>query len=209
MLVHTQQTIFSILLLLALPGIASAQPPSTLLKIGDAAPEWKELIGTDDKPHALADFKAKEVLVIVFTCNSCPYAVEYEDRFIAFAKEHGGEGTKVAFVAMNANQVAEDLPPKMQEKAVAKKFNFLYLFDATQEVARAHGALYTPECFVFDKDRKLVYRGAFDDNPNAKEVKNHHVANAVAAALAGQQPAVTETPAIGCTVRYARKKRTK
>jgi peroxiredoxin len=196
-------------LMVVIWSISAAQPPSTLLKIGDAAPEWKELQGTDDKPYALVDFKDRAVLVIVFTCNSCPYAVEYEDRFIAFANEHCAEGKKVALVSMNANQVAEDLPPKMKDKAAAKKFNFPYLFDATQEVARAHGALYTPECFVFNQDRQLIYRGAFDDNPNAKDVKTQHVVNAVTAALAGKLPDVSETPAIGCAVRYARKKRVK
>jgi peroxiredoxin len=186
-----------------------AQPPSTILKIGEVAPDWQDLIGTDDKPHGLADFKDKDVLVVVFTCNSCPYAVEYEDRFLAFAKEHCGEGKKVAFVAINANQVAEDLLPQMKAKAESKKFTFPYLFDATQEVARAHGALYTPECFMFNRERQLIYRGAFDDNPTAKEVKTQHVVNAVTAALAGNKPEVEETAAIGCAVRYARKKRVK
>lgn len=190
-------------------SVCAAQPPSELLKIGDAAPEWKDLLGTDAKAYSLADFKEQAVLVVVFTCNSCPYAVEYEDRLIAFATEHCGEGKKVALVAMNANQVAEDLPAKMKEKATTKKFNFPYLFDATQEVARAHGALYTPECFVFNQHRKLIYRGAFDDNPTAKQVMTQHVVNAVTAALDGKKPEVTETPAIGCAVRYARKKRTK
>src|SRR4051812_16507235 len=77
------------------------------LKLGSTAPDWKDLKGTDDNAYALADFKEKEVLVIVFTCNSCPYAKDYEERIMALAKEHCGEGKNTALVAINANKVKE------------------------------------------------------------------------------------------------------
>lgn len=177
------------------------------LTLGDREPDWANLKGTDDKLHSLADFKDKEVLVIAFTCNSCPYAQEYEDRLIKFCEAHCGQDKKVAFVAINANKVKEDQLDAMKKRAADKKLNYRYLWDETQEVARAHDAKWTPEFYVFDKDRKLVYRGAFDDSPDAAKAKISYVANAVTAILAGEEPKTKQTDAIGCAVRYERKRR--
>jgi peroxiredoxin len=204
-----------ILRLLALAISLSLLNPASLvaqtvnLKPGDSAPDFKDLPGLDEKKYALADFKDKDVLVIAFTCNSCPYASDYELRLVALAKEYCGAGKQVALVAVNVNKVAEDLPPKMKERAEKQGFNFPYLFDETQEIARNYGALYTPEFFVFDKTRKLVYHGAFDDNSQADKVKKQYVRDALIATLAGEKPLTAETPPVGCAVRYERKKRTK
>ena len=179
------------------------------LKLGGQAPDWKNLPGTDDKSYSLADFKERDVLVIAFTCNSCPYAQDYEDRVQALVKKYCGEGEKVALVAINANKVPEDLPEKMKERAEAKGFTFPYVWDETQSIARAYGAKWTPEFYVFNRDRKLIYRGAFDDKTDPKQAKINYVALAIEAALAGKTPAVTETPAVGCAVRYERPKRGK
>src|SRR4051812_1780920 len=100
---------FCFLLLLTTVSLAYADD----LKFGATAPNWKELKGTDDKAYSLADFKDNDVLVIVFTCNSCPYAQDYEDRIIALVKSHCSEGKKAALVAINANKVKEDLPEEM------------------------------------------------------------------------------------------------
>jgi peroxiredoxin len=190
-----------------LANAATAQ--SVNLKIGDPAPEFNALPNIDEKKYSLADFAAKEVLVLAFTCNSCPYAADYELRLIALAKEFCGEGKSVALVAVNVNKVAEDLPPKMRERAEKQGFNFPYLFDETQQIARSYGALYTPEFFVFDKARKLVYHGAFDDNSQADKVKQQYVRDAILATLAGEKVLTAETPPVGCAVRYERKRRTK
>src|SRR6478752_7444874 len=115
------------------------------LSIGDSAPTWSDLVGTDGQKHALAEFSGKEVLVVCFTCNTCPYAVDYEDRLISLAKRFAADGNKCALVAINANKVKDDLLPAMQERAKANGFNFLYLHDETQQVARSYGATYTPE----------------------------------------------------------------
>ena len=88
-----------------------------VLNIGDTAPECKDLPGVDGKKLSLSDLKQKDVVVLAFLCNSCPYAVDYENRLIAFAKKHSGKDSKVALVAVNVNKVEEDLPPKMKEKA--------------------------------------------------------------------------------------------
>ncbi|MDA0590587.1 MAG: thioredoxin family protein [Planctomycetota bacterium] len=178
-----------------------------VLDIGDKAPAWKKLPGVDGKEHSLEDLKKNEVVVVFFTCNSCPYAVDYEDRVLAFAKKHSGKDSKVGLVAINVNLVEEDLPPAMKKKVEEKGFKFPYLFDESQQIAKDFGAGFTPEFFVLNKDRKVVYMGAFDDSPNADKVKTQHVENAVAAALAGKSPAVIETVPIGCRIRIERRRR--
>ena len=178
-----------------------------VLSVGDAAPVWKELPGTDGKKHSLADLKDKQIVVVVFTCNSCPYAVDYEDRLIAFAKRHSAANKPVALVAINVNKIAEDSLPKMQERALQKGFNFPYLYDDTQKIARDFGAAFTPEFFVLGKDRKIVYMGAMDDKTDPAQVKVNYVEEAVGTALAGGKPAVSETPARGCTIRFSRERR--
>jgi peroxiredoxin len=177
------------------------------LNIGRPAPNWINLEATDGQKHSLSDFKDKQVIVVCFTCNTCPYAVDYEDRLIALAKQFAADGNKCALVAINANKVKEDLLPAMQERAKSKGFNFLYLHDETQQVARSYGATFTPEFVVLDNDRKVVYLGAMDDSPDGKKIGKRYVEDAVSAALAGRRPEITETPAVGCAVRYVRERK--
>jgi peroxiredoxin len=177
------------------------------LSIGDRAPDWSGLVGTDGHQHALADFADKDVVVICFTCNTCPYAVDYEDRLIALAKKFAAERNRCALVAINANKVKDDLLPAMQERAKAKGFNFSYLHDETQQVARSYGALRTPEFVVLNKDRKVVYLGAMDDSPDGKKITKPYVEDAASAALAGRAAPVAEAPAVGCNVRYVRERK--
>ena len=197
-----------IVIALLLPSAALAGKYNPTLSIGDAAPDWQGLPDTFGEPHSLAGLKDREVVVIAFTCNSCPYATDVEDRLIALAKRFNAEG-KCALIAINANKVAEDLPPQMKERAEAKGYNFPYLFDETQQVAKAHGASYTPEFVVLDKQRKVVYLGAFDDSADGKNVQHKYVEDAVAAALAGKTPVIAEMPAKGCAVRYVKERRKK
>jgi len=172
------------------------------LSPGDAAPAWKDLAGTDGKKYSLADFKDKPVLVVVFTCNSCPVAEDYEDRIIEFAKRHEKEA---AVVAINVSRADEDSLDKMRERAKAKSFPFPYLTDPTQEVGRDYGAGGTPEFFILSPDRKIVYMGAMDDNPDKAEVKTDYLEPAFQAAVKGTKPEVAETYAHGCRIRYSRK----
>jgi peroxiredoxin len=197
----------SLVLALTMAFLASAQAGryNKVLSVGDPAPAWTDLPGVDGKKHALADLKDKDVVVVVFTCNSCPVAEDYEDRIIAFTKKHCGTD-RVALVAINVNVIADDLLPKMQERAKEKGFNFPYLYDATQKIAKDYGAVYTPEFFVLDKERKIAYMGAMDDRNTEKEVKVNFVEPAVAAALKGEKAKVTETLGRGCLIRYVRKR---
>ena len=197
----------SLLAVFLLAAAALAGTYNKQLSIGDAAPDWKDLVGTDGQKHSLTEFQDKDVLVLCFTCNTCPYAVDYEDRLIELAKKFDVEGNRFALVAINANQVKDDLLPAMQERAKAKGFNFPYLHDETQQVARSYGAMFTPEFIVLNKDRKVVYLGAMDDSPDGKKITKRYVEDAVAAALAGKSPPVAESPAVGCAVRYVRERK--
>jgi peroxiredoxin len=197
----------AVILASGLAWVAAAGTYNKALSIGDAAPAWKDLEGTDGKKHSLSDFADKDVVVICFTCNSCPYAVDYEDRLIALAKKFAAEGNRCALVAINANKVKDDLLPAMQERAKAKGFNFPYLHDETQQVAGSYGATRTPEFVVLNKDRKVVYLGAMDDSPDGKSITKRYLDDAIAAALAGQSAPVSETPPVGCAVRYVRERK--
>jgi peroxiredoxin len=185
-----------------LAGPAFAGEFNEVLNIGDAAPAWEKLPGVDDKMHALADLKDKPVVVVVFTCNSCPVANDYEGRIIAAAKKYAAQN--VAFVAINVNRIEDDKLPKMKERATAKGYPFPYLYDDTQEIGKKYGAVFTPEFFVLDKDRKVVYMGGLDDSSNVSEVKANYLEPAIEAVLQGKKPAKAEAPAIGCRVRYER-----
>jgi len=177
------------------------------LSIGDNGPDFNNLDGADGKTHSLSDLKDKDVVVICFTCSTCPYAVDYEDRLIALTKKFEAEGGKAAIIAINPNLVQDDLLPAMQERAKKKGFNFIYIHDASrQQIAKSYGATYTPEFVVLNKARKVVYMGAMDDSPDGKNVTTKYVEDAVAATLAGKKPAVAETPAVGCAVRYAKER---
>jgi peroxiredoxin len=190
----------TLLFTLVLTSISVAGEFNKTLSIGDAAPAWKDLPGTDGKKHALADLKS-DVVVVVFTCNSCATAQEYEDRLVAFANAQPGA---VTLVAINVNTIAEDRLDAMKKKADAKKFPFTYLYDESQKTARDYGAVYTPEFFVLNRARKVAYMGAMDDRTKAADVKVKYLEEAVAAVLKGQAPPTTETRARGCLIRYKR-----
>jgi peroxiredoxin len=188
------------------PAFVRAGEFNAVLNIGDAAPEWKELPGVDGKTHSLGDLKEKKVVVVIFTCNSCPVAADYEDRIIAFANEYSD---RVGVVAINVNRIPEDSLEMMKKRAEEKKFPFPYLFDESQKIAKDYGAAFTPEFFVLSPERKIVYMGGMDDSSNPAQVKNNFLAPAVEAALAGVAPEKAETAAIGCRIRFARERRSK
>ncbi|MBL8809337.1 MAG: thioredoxin family protein [Planctomycetaceae bacterium] len=191
-------------------GLASgsevaAQNPK--IRIGDSAPDWKDLKGTDDRTYSLADFSNKAVVVVCFTCNSCPYSVDYEDRIIAFQKKYADHKDGVAIVAINANKKPSETLEKMKERASSKNFAFPYVLDETQQVADAYGASFTPEFFVLNRERKVVYMGAMDDKTDATQVQHRYLELAVEAALKGEIPEVKEVPARGCAIPYRRSRK--
>ena len=186
--------------------IAQEESPAEL-KIGDPAPEWKELKGTDDKTHSLSDLKDKHVVVVCFTCNSCPYAVDYEERMIELHQKYADHPAGVVMVAINANKKPSEQLDKMKQRAEEKKFPFAYLIDETQQVANSYHANFTPEFFVLNKERKVVFVGAMDDKTDAAQVTAPYVEQAIEAALKNELPVTQRVPARGCAIPYKRSRK--
>lgn len=180
--------------------LSSAVGYAATLKIGDPAPDWTAITGVDDKPHALSDFKDAKLAVVVFTCNHCPVAQAYQDRLIALQKAYGSKGVQI--IAVNVNNIPEDQLDQMKERAKSKGFNFPYIYDPTQKIARDYTATVTPHVFVLDKNRKLAYMGAVDDNLKADGVKKHYLRDALDALLADKKPPEPVTKQFGCTIKY-------
>lgn len=174
---------------------------STALAINDPMPVFK-LPATDD---SIVDSSAikESIIIIIFTCNHCPYAQAYEDRIVNLANEFDGKG--VQFILINSNDAInypEDSFENMQEKATELRYTFPYCYDESQEVAKAYGALCTPHSFVF-KDQSLQYKGQIDDNwqdPDA--VEKHTLKDAIDALVEGGEPEVQEANAIGCSIKW-------
>lgn len=173
-----------------------------VLSIGDKAPVWEAMTGIDGKKHSLDEWKSKPWVVIVFTCNSCPCARDYEDRIKAFVEKHQRQ---VAVVAINSNLIKEDSLEAMKKRAEDRGYNFTYLHDESQKVAKAYGATYTPEFFLLNSERKIVYMGAMDDKDDPEKVKTRFLEEALEAAQAGKSPAKAETLARGCMIRYKKR----
>jgi peroxiredoxin len=173
------------------------------LQIGDEAPGF-ELPATDGNTYRLSDFDDAPVLVVFFTCNHCPYVVGSDEVTRQTAEKFAPRGVK--FVGINANSpntYPEDSFDHMVERMKEKKFPWLYLYDASQEVALAYGALRTPHFYVFDRDRKLVYTGRSVDSPrDTSRMTVNDLEHALEEHLAGQPVSIPMTNPIGCNVKW-------
>ena len=174
------------------------------LQLGSTAPDFN-LPATDGNNYSLENFASKKALVVIFSCNHCPYVQAYEDRIIEIQKNYAKD---IQVVAINSNDV-EDYPDDsfdhMKERAQTKRFNFPYLRDDSQTVAKAYGATHTPEIFLFDQERKLAFHGKIDDNwQDPKSVKSKYLRNAIDELLTGKKISVPETFTIGCTIKWKR-----
>jgi peroxiredoxin len=162
------------------------------------------LPATDGQPHTPTDYTDKKVLVIVFTCNHCPYALAWEPRLIDIQAHYADKG--VQLIGINANDAQKypaDSFEKMQQHVTENQWNFPYLHDETQAIATAYGAQRTPEVFVFNDKRTLQYHGTIDDNYEAPEdVQQTYLRDALDAILAGNTPPVTHTDPVGCTIKW-------
>ena len=173
------------------------------MPIGTSAPAFS-LPDVDGETRSLDSFSDAELLVVIFTCNHCPYAIASEDRLIEIQKDYGDRGVQI--VAINPNddvKYPDDSFDKMKERAASKGFNFPYLRDESQEVARAYDAACTPDIFVFDRDRKLLYNGRIDDNWQAPEQVTRRDLRAVLdAALEGRSVDFEHVPSMGCSIKW-------
>ena len=163
-----------------------------------------DLPGVDGRNHRLADYADKAAVAVIFSCNHCPYVLAWEDRMIQIQADYADR--RVQLIAIGANdpvQYPEDSFDNMKKHAREKGFNFPYLRDESQAIARAYGAARTPEVFLFDRSGALRYHGAIDDNyDNPRAVKRHYLREALDAVLAGQTPTTAETAPVGCTIKW-------
>ncbi len=182
--------------------VAEAAKFNRVLDVGQPAPKWgdKKLPATDDKTYDLDSFKAAKVLVVLVTCNHCPVAKAYEDRILALAAKY--KAAEVQLVAISVSNYEADLMPEMKKRAVAKKYPFPYLQDATQHVGKVYGATNTPTVFVLNSQRKISYMGRIDDALQPEKVTERFLEAAIEAVLKGDEPDVPETKPFGCEILY-------
>ncbi len=195
----------AILSLIFQPMQAAEELPAGV-KIGDKAPDFM-IMNVDSLRITLSTYRDAEGLIVVFTCNHCPFSKAYEDRIIELHNTYASQGWPV--LAINPNDPTiepEDSFEKMQERAKEKKYPFAYAFDATQSVAKAYGARRTPHVFLLRKTKAgfiVEYIGAIDDSPrDADAVSERFVQDAIAALKAGKAPSSPMTKAIGCTIKW-------
>ena len=175
-----------------------------IMQIGEKGPEFESILGVDGRRYSLDDFDDSKIVVVIFSCNHCPYVVAYEDRMVGIQRDYANKG--VTLVAINSNDEAKypaDSYENMVKRAKEREFNFPYLRDESQDVARAYGAERTPEVFVLDSDRVLRYHGRIDDNTNDPgSVASHDLRVALDALISGEEVPVPETVAVGCTIKW-------
>ena len=175
---------------------------ASTLELGAPAPDF-DLPGVDGKRYSLAAFEGKPALVVVFSCNHCPYVKAYEDRMVSIQGDYADKG--VQFVAINSNDdkaYPEDGFPEMVERAREKSFNFPYLRDESQKVVEAYGGVCTPHVFAFDGTRVLRYRGRIDDSRDPSKVTTHDLRNALDDLLQGKEVRVPDTRPFGCSIKW-------
>ena len=177
---------------------------STMLPLGTQAPDFS-LLNVDSTTVSLKDLEGAPALLVIFMCNHCPFVVHVADALALLGQEYQAKG--VAVVGINSNDVAThpaDSPEQMVAEAEARGYTFPYLFDETQEVAKAYHAACTPDFFVFDKDQRLVYRGQMDESrpDSGVPVTGKDLRAALDAVLAGQSAAEDQVPSMGCNIKW-------
>jgi peroxiredoxin len=180
-----------------------ALTPSTMLSLGTTAPDFK-LPDTNGKTVSLADFKDKAALVVIFMCNHCPYVIHIRAGLAQFARDYAGRAAIVGINANDAKKYPDDSPAKMKEEVTKAGYVFPYLFDESQAVAKAYRAACTPDIYLFDRGRRLVYRGQFDASRpgNGIHVTGKDLRAAVDAVLAGKPTSELQVASIGCNIKW-------
>ena len=200
------KTFFSFVLLSLFALQLFAQAPTTGYRIGDEAADFS-LLNIDGKKVSLKDYKDAKGIILIFTCNHCPFSVAYEDRIIALHLKYAKQGYPV--IAVNSNDATAypaDSYENMIERAKDKNFPFAYLHDETQAYAHTYGAMKTPHVFLLKKNAdnfNVVYMGAIDDNSNEPElVKTKYAENAINELISGKDISQNTTKAVGCGIKW-------
>lgn len=182
-----------------------AQTPSIMIDLGTTAPYFNLSDTVSGKQISLNEIKSDKATVIMFICNHCPYVKHVNAELVKLANDYIQKG--ISFVAISSNDVVnypEDSPEKMKEHALIAGYPFPYLYDETQEVAKAYNAACTPDFYIYDKDLKLVYRGQLDDSrpKNDLPVTGKDIRSALDNILAGKPVDENQKPSIGCNIKW-------
>jgi peroxiredoxin len=177
---------------------------STMLPLGTSAPAFS-LPNVDGRTVSLDTFRDAQGLLVIFMCNHCPFVIHLRKALAEFAREYQARG--LAVVGISSNDIGaypQDGPEPMQAEHAAAGYTFPYLFDATQAVAKSYHAACTPDFFLFDKSRKLVYRGQFDDSRPKSDIPitGTDLRGACDAVLAGEKVSADQSPSIGCNIKW-------
>jgi peroxiredoxin len=195
-----------VMLSIAMSMMFAATPDVSGYKVGDKAKDFK-LKNVDGKMVSLSDYKSAKGFIVVFTCNHCPYAKAYEQRIMDLDKKYASQGYPVIAISSNDKSIQPaDSYENMQARAKEKNYTFPYLYDESQEIAKAYGAQRTPHVYILTKkgnDLIVQYIGAIDDNSeDASAVKTKYVENALSEIKAGKLVTTNFTKAIGCTIKW-------
>ncbi len=182
-----------------------AETPSSMIPLGTIAPPFKLLEPSSGKTLALNELKSDSATVILFICNHCPYVKHIQAKLLEVAKNYQNKG--VSFIAINSNDAENypaDSPEKMREAVKQSGFTFPYLYDESQQTARAYQAACTPDLYVFDRDLKCVYRGRFDESTpgNGKPSSGKDLSNALDNLLSGKPISPDQQPSVGCNIKW-------
>jgi len=188
---------------IALPALAGKY--NKVVSVGEKAPTFSGLPAVyngEDTSVSLPDLK-EDVVVLVFLANHCPVVQQYEDRIIEFTNDYKDKSVRV--VGISVSQQGIDKIPGIKDYMKEHKSNYVYAYDESQAVGKAYGATNTPQFFVLDKERKIRYTGAMDNNSNEAKANKNYVREAVDAVLKGESPATDETRAVGCGISYGKR----
>ncbi|MFD0864135.1 thioredoxin family protein [Sungkyunkwania multivorans] len=182
-----------------------ARTPSNMLPLGTNAPDFSLMDTVSDQQTTLQDIKGKQGTVIMFICNHCPFVKHVNAGIVQLAKDYQEKG--IGFVAISSNDVKnypDDRPELMKENAKQEGFTFPYLYDETQEIAKAYDAACTPDFYLFDSSLKLIYRGQLDDSRpgNGIPVTGSDMRGAIDSLLDGKAVSSSQKPSIGCNIKW-------
>lgn len=184
-----------------------AKTPSNMLPLGTIAPDFTLLNPITGQQESLKQHQGSVATVILFICNHCPYVIHIQEKLVELAKQYLTDNDGVSFIAINSNDIEtypDDSPENMVKTAQENQYPFPYLFDEDQTIAKAYDAACTPDCYLFDANLALVYRGQFDDSRpgNDVPVSGDSLGNALDRLLAGEAISPDQHPSMGCNIKW-------